>query len=234
MVSFAELLRGFRGVRGLTQEELAERSGLSVYAISMLERGVRTAPRSSTVELLARALELDTAERAALAAAARARPARPAAVPAEPRSEAGLRWVSVLSVPSVSRRLRFAAMTLACLLALLVIGSNYTWSTARLEPPPPGVPPPQREADVQAREQATCSTAGGRWSTASGMGRCDIDYRSAGDGQVHHYGVTFDGNGSVVPYLGLPENASAQACADYGRQAGSTVIWHPDTMNCSV
>jgi transcriptional regulator with XRE-family HTH domain len=58
-------------MKGLTQEELAERSGLSVYAISMLERGVRRTPRSSTVEFLAEALKLDQQQRAALAAAAR-------------------------------------------------------------------------------------------------------------------------------------------------------------------
>lgn len=70
--SFAVRLRRHRGSRGLTQEELAERSGLSLYAISMLERGVRRAPRAHTVEFLADALRLDPSERSALEAAARA------------------------------------------------------------------------------------------------------------------------------------------------------------------
>ena len=138
MVSFADLLRGFRGARGLTQEDLAERSGLSVYAISMLERGVRTAPRSSTVELLARALELDAAEHAALAAAARARPARSDAAPAEPRSRAGMWSVSVLSLPR-----RFSiGIAVACMLAVLAIGARNVWNTARPGSPPPDPPLP--------------------------------------------------------------------------------------------
>ncbi|HXM54361.1 MAG TPA: helix-turn-helix domain-containing protein [Candidatus Dormibacteraeota bacterium] len=70
--SFGLLLRHHRGSRGLTQEELAERSGLSPYAISMLERGVRRAPRAWTVEFLADALKLDARERRALSEAARA------------------------------------------------------------------------------------------------------------------------------------------------------------------
>ena len=36
--SFGDLLRGYRVAAGVTQEELAERAGLSVRAISDLER----------------------------------------------------------------------------------------------------------------------------------------------------------------------------------------------------
>ena len=74
--SFGALLRHFRGLRGITQQELAERSGLSVQAVSMLERGVRRSPRVSTVRLLASALNLDQSERAELVAAAAGRPWR--------------------------------------------------------------------------------------------------------------------------------------------------------------
>ncbi len=49
--------------QGLTQEELAERAGISVNTISALERGEHHGPRRSTVELLASALELSGAER---------------------------------------------------------------------------------------------------------------------------------------------------------------------------
>src|SRR6516162_7167352 len=56
---FGALLRQYRGRRGLTQAELAERSGLNVQAVSMLERGVRREPRSTTVAFLAQALKLD-------------------------------------------------------------------------------------------------------------------------------------------------------------------------------
>lgn len=75
--TFASLLHDHRLSANLSQEELAERAGLSVQAISMLERGVRSAPRASTIEVLAAALGLDEAQRQALIAAARRRPARP-------------------------------------------------------------------------------------------------------------------------------------------------------------
>jgi tetratricopeptide (TPR) repeat protein/transcriptional regulator with XRE-family HTH domain len=73
---FGVLLRQYRGLRGLTQAQLAERCGLNVQAISMLERGHRRAPRSSTVEYLAQALRLDAGQRAAFAAAANGAPKR--------------------------------------------------------------------------------------------------------------------------------------------------------------
>lgn len=72
-VTFASLLRRHRRASGLTQEELAERAGLSVNAVSALERGVNVAPRRDTVELLADALRLADAERAIFEAAARGR-----------------------------------------------------------------------------------------------------------------------------------------------------------------
>ena len=62
--SFASLLRAFRVAAELTQEELAERSGVSVRAISDLERGVKTRPQRATVELLSAGLSLDAAQRA--------------------------------------------------------------------------------------------------------------------------------------------------------------------------
>src|SRR5215472_3756297 len=70
---FGDLLRHYRGLRGLTQEELAERSGLTVQGISMLERGIRRAPRSTTVEFLADALKLDPQQRTDFTTAARGR-----------------------------------------------------------------------------------------------------------------------------------------------------------------
>ncbi len=78
--TFADALRRARQRRGLTQEELAERAGLSVRGISDLERGVNTTPRRDTVALLLQALALDDAERAAFEAAARPRRASPASV----------------------------------------------------------------------------------------------------------------------------------------------------------
>jgi predicted ATPase/DNA-binding XRE family transcriptional regulator len=77
-VRFADLLRRHRVGSRLTQEALAERSGISVNAIGALEQGWRRYPRPETVARLARALDLAAADRRALAAAAR-RPGRAAA-----------------------------------------------------------------------------------------------------------------------------------------------------------
>jgi transcriptional regulator with XRE-family HTH domain len=55
---FGMVLRQYRNMAGLTQMELAERSSLSVRAVSDMERG-RTAPHSRSVRLLAEALGLD-------------------------------------------------------------------------------------------------------------------------------------------------------------------------------
>ena len=56
--TFGELLRDHRRAAGLTQEELAERAGVSPRSISELERGGAHVPRRDTVALLARALGL--------------------------------------------------------------------------------------------------------------------------------------------------------------------------------
>jgi transcriptional regulator with XRE-family HTH domain len=69
--TFAQILRQRRLERGLTQQELAERARLSARAISDLERGVKRAPRLSTVRLLAQAMDLGPEEAAALLAASR-------------------------------------------------------------------------------------------------------------------------------------------------------------------
>ena len=69
--AFGEALRRHRLSAGLSQEELAERAGLSRRGISDLERGTRRAPYPATVRRLAEALSLGEAERAALHVAAR-------------------------------------------------------------------------------------------------------------------------------------------------------------------
>ena len=69
--TFADLLRHHRVAAALSQEALAEQAGLSVRAISDLERGVKSQPYLETVRLLADALNLTLPQRAALAAAAR-------------------------------------------------------------------------------------------------------------------------------------------------------------------
>jgi transcriptional regulator with XRE-family HTH domain len=55
---FGELVHRYRVAASLTQEELAERSGLSVRAISNMERGRTSQPRRSSVSLLCRVLRL--------------------------------------------------------------------------------------------------------------------------------------------------------------------------------
>jgi tetratricopeptide (TPR) repeat protein/transcriptional regulator with XRE-family HTH domain len=60
---FGEMVRGHRRRLSLTQEELAERSGISVRGIRNLEAGRIHAPRAGTLRVLAEALELVGAER---------------------------------------------------------------------------------------------------------------------------------------------------------------------------
>ncbi|TKJ34209.1 helix-turn-helix domain-containing protein [Blastococcus sp. CCUG 61487] len=88
--SFAELLRTLRERAGLTQEELAERAGLTPHAISALERGARTRPYPHTVRALGEGLGLDEADRAALRAAVPRRSSA-AADDAAPAPLSGLR-----------------------------------------------------------------------------------------------------------------------------------------------
>ena len=47
--AFGELIRRYRRVSGLSQEELSERAGVSVRTITDLERGQRTRPYRRTV-----------------------------------------------------------------------------------------------------------------------------------------------------------------------------------------
>src|SRR6185369_4354289 len=70
-LNFADLLRRHRRRAGLTQEELAERAGVSTRAITALERGVNRAPHRTTLELLSEALNLTEDESASFSAAAR-------------------------------------------------------------------------------------------------------------------------------------------------------------------
>ncbi|MGD9710849.1 MAG: helix-turn-helix domain-containing protein [Thermomicrobiales bacterium] len=60
------LLRRWRRSALLSQEELAERSSVSVRTISDLERGIRRTARLETIRLLASALELSESDRIAL------------------------------------------------------------------------------------------------------------------------------------------------------------------------
>ncbi|GAA1980695.1 ATP-binding protein [Catenulispora subtropica] len=75
--TFAALLREERRAAGLTQEELAHRSGVAQRTISDLERGKFPSPRVQTVRLLAGGLGLSGPRRERLEHAARGLPTGP-------------------------------------------------------------------------------------------------------------------------------------------------------------
>ena len=70
--SFGARLKALREAAGFTQEELATIAGLSVHAVSALERGERRRPHVETVRALSAALDLTGETRDALVASARA------------------------------------------------------------------------------------------------------------------------------------------------------------------
>ena len=76
--TFGARLRKHREAAGLTQEELAEKAGLSVNAVGQLERGERKRPYPHTVRSLAGALGLSEQEGSALLASS---PRRGASTP---------------------------------------------------------------------------------------------------------------------------------------------------------
>lgn len=73
-VPFAGLLRQLRANSGMTQEQLAQRAGLSPRSISDLERGINHTARAETTRLLADALGLAGLARSAFEASAAGRP----------------------------------------------------------------------------------------------------------------------------------------------------------------
>src|SRR6188472_883573 len=87
--SFGGQLRALREAAGFTQEELATIAGLSVHAVSSLERGERRRPHVETVRALSAALDLNGATRDALLTSARA-----------PAPNAAVDVLSVASLPS--------------------------------------------------------------------------------------------------------------------------------------
>ncbi len=70
--SFGAQLKALREAAGFTQEELATIAGLSVHAVSALERGERRRPHVETVRALSAALDLTGANRDAFLGSARA------------------------------------------------------------------------------------------------------------------------------------------------------------------
>ena len=75
--AFSAQLRRLRLAAGLTQEELAERAGLTAAGVSALERGHRRRPYAHTVQALATALGLPDDERWSLLSRRRPDPHSP-------------------------------------------------------------------------------------------------------------------------------------------------------------
>src|SRR6476660_2113778 len=69
--SFGAQLKALRETAGFTQEELAAIAGLSVHAVSALERGERRRPHVETLRALSAALDLTGATRSAFLESAR-------------------------------------------------------------------------------------------------------------------------------------------------------------------
>lgn len=80
-LSFAHELRRRRLAAGLTQRDLAERSGVSSRAVSDLERGINHSPQRETARMLSDALGLTPEERSRFLDRARRRPQSPATHP---------------------------------------------------------------------------------------------------------------------------------------------------------
>src|SRR5579872_363790 len=112
-VQLGSLLKRHRLAAGLTQEELAERAGVSTRSVSDLERGLSRTSHPNTVRRLADALELVPAERASfLEVASQGRVSE--TIPT--RSErAGAR-----KVMPTSFRMRLLAAGAICALAIVI------------------------------------------------------------------------------------------------------------------
>ena len=110
-MTLGELVRSSRKQRGMTQEALAEAAQVSVRTLRLIESGRVSAPRPTTVALLAQALGLIGTERLAFQGAALGegvRPARsrttvpvalPAAVPPVPVAAVVVEGVAAASGP---------------------------------------------------------------------------------------------------------------------------------------
>jgi predicted ATPase/transcriptional regulator with XRE-family HTH domain len=108
---FGTRLRALREAAGLTQEELAERAGLTAYAVSALERGRRQRPYPHTVRCLVEALGASDDERTALMEAVPRRGTAPAVqVPAPGAATAATTLatapVRLTSLPRAATELR--------------------------------------------------------------------------------------------------------------------------------
>jgi predicted ATPase/class 3 adenylate cyclase len=115
-------LKRLRLAAGLTQEELAERAGISARTVSDAERGLRALLHQGTARRLASALDLDDAQRREFQALARG----PGLSPAEPTPAEGTaspRPTSTYALPAMQAR------TVTFLLTDIE-GSTRLWTAA--------------------------------------------------------------------------------------------------------
>ncbi|MEZ4529999.1 MAG: helix-turn-helix domain-containing protein [Thermomicrobiales bacterium] len=103
MTPLGEFLLSYRVRAGLSQEALAEASGVSARTISDLERGQRPGAHLETVRMLASALDLAPEEQLQLLEAARpsTRRSHPSAAPIPPRAS-DFPWADTLPRPTTS------------------------------------------------------------------------------------------------------------------------------------
>jgi len=113
--SFGDLLRRFRVAASLTQEALADQCRISPATIAAIEQGRRTAPRLSTVRLIAEALELSAADRELLARAADQGTVGPRSASADARADdpvdSGLSSVGLVTSGPAARNSSTMAVT---------------------------------------------------------------------------------------------------------------------------
>lgn len=105
-----DLLRRHRRAAGFTQEELAERAGVSDDTVSNIERGQRHVPRKDTLRLLAEALGLareDTATLLARAGHAR----RPSTASAPPQVNPPVSRLPISPYPLIGREQELHQLT---------------------------------------------------------------------------------------------------------------------------
>jgi DNA-binding SARP family transcriptional activator/tetratricopeptide (TPR) repeat protein/DNA-binding XRE family transcriptional regulator len=115
---FGEILRSHRLAARLTQQQLAERSGMSVRALRYIERGSVDRPRPESVRRLAVAVGVSADDRAFHAAAVSARPT------VTPKVRIGV--LGPLSVRHGDRTVEVGALKQRSLLALLALRANGT------------------------------------------------------------------------------------------------------------
>jgi transcriptional regulator with XRE-family HTH domain/Tfp pilus assembly protein PilF len=131
---FGEVVRRHRTAIMATQEEVAAKAGMSVRHLREIEAGRVATPRASTVRLLAMALQLSGAERAAFQRAARAGSAEPEPAPAG-RAEPSAPQVRPAQLPAravgfVGRAAELDAVDAAGDQVVLVVGPAGVGKTA--------------------------------------------------------------------------------------------------------